>query len=288
MKMRHCVIGVGLVAACATAGRPVPGTGGAVAAARDSTPPRLVPDKHFVPPYSVPLRRVGATGNVDVSAVVLPSGAIDTSTVRIVAATFQALTPGVRESFANLRISPAHVAGRPVAGTLTLRITFRLVNCDTIGDARRTTWDADSTPPTITIWQCYRPLMWTDMNWPKQGHVTLSGLFTQGGWEGGESFTVCEGQKLPMRTQLSAKRGLTLDRRTKVDWTPLRAVNPTPREGDRFYVRWEGDIYGPPASEHLGIGSYHLLVSRIIEAARWSDKSCAAPSNGRLLRPAAQ
>lgn len=279
MKIARWMLGCGLIAACASGGRSTPTVAGLSSNARDTTPPRIFPDKRFMPPYYRPFRAVGVQGNVDLRLGVLVNGTIDTTTVRVLSATQKALATDLASSFANLRLVPARAAGRPVAAELTVRIAFRLVNCDTTGDARRTTWDADSTPPTITIWQCHRPLMWIDMNWPKQGHTTLTGLFIQGGWEGGESFTVCEGQKLPMRTQLSAKRGLGLDRRTKADWAPLRAVNPAPREGDRFYVRWEGDIYGPPASEHLGIGSYHLLVTRIIEAARWSDKSCVVPSN---------
>jgi hypothetical protein len=274
LALRNCIVGFVLVTACATGWRSAPIASGLSVGRADGTPPRLVPDKRFSPNYPMPLRTVGVQGNLLVTFAVTANGAMDTSSVRVVSATNQAFTVGLRGSLANLRFAPARKRGQPVGGALAIRIDFGLVNCDTTGGARRVTWAVDSDPPQVAIWQCYRPIMWFDPSWNMRGHATLSGLYSEVGWEGGSSFILCRGESLSIAVPTPSGRAVPLDRREKLDWTPLRMLTPTSSEDKRHFVKWEGDIIGPLASAHLGIESSRFRPVRILEAARWSDRSC--------------
>lgn len=276
MNERLWITCIGLIAACATGRQTVPGMRGGAVGSRDSAPPRLAPDKRFTPPYAVPLRRVGVTGNVEVSMLVEPTGAIDTSSVRVLSATNQMFAIGLRGSFVNLRVIPGRAAGRPISGNLKIQLAFRLVNCDTTGDARRTMWDADSTPPKITIWQCYRPIMaGLYPNAKKVAHATLSGLLSIApDWESRTGFQVCRTDHARIPVPGASPSGIGVDLRGVVDWARVDAISGGRHPRDRYFVRWEGDVYGPPASEHLGADRYQFRPTRILEAARWTERSC--------------
>lgn len=266
----------GLLAACATGGGAAPSTTGAVAGAADTTPPRLVPDRRFVPAYPKPLRQVGVQGSVDVGFNVLPSGAVDTSSVQVLHATVPMFAVGLRGSLAKLRLIPSRAAGHAIAGQLVVRITFRLASCDTTGNARRTAWDAEATPPTVTITQCFRPLMaGLFPGARKVAHARLRGLFSVSpDWESPNGFLICHGDHLPIPVPMTSPRGLAIDLRGITDWTRVDTLGGGRHQGDKYFIRWEGDIFGPPASGHLGIDRYEFRPTRIVEAARSSSRSC--------------
>lgn len=277
MKIARCMLGIGFIAACAAGGRTAPTVTAATGELRDTTPPRLAPDKRFRPPYYGPLRMVGVQGNVDLRIAVAASGAVDTASVRVLAATQKAFTTDLAASFANLRLIPARMGGRPVAALMTVRVEFRLVPCDTTGDARQTTWGADSTPPKITIWQCYRPRMaGLFPNAKKLAHTTLSGLLLiSPDWESPTSFQACASEHVPIPVPKTSPRGIGTDLRGVVDWVRVDTISGGRHPRDRYFIKWEGDIYGPPASEHLGVDRYQFRPTRILDAARWTEHSCA-------------
>jgi len=273
----HWITCMGLIAACATGGQTVPGVRSSAVASRDSTSPRLAPDKRFAPLYAAPLRTVGVTGSVDVRLLVTPTGAIDTSFVQVLSASNQMFTAGLRGSFANLQVIPGRAAGHTISGILTIRVAFRLVDCDTTGGARRTTWDADSTPPTITIWQCYRPIMaGLYPNATKVAHTTLGGLLSiSPDWESPTGFQICRSDRVRIPVPETSPGGIGIELRGVVDWASVDSISGGRHPRDRYFIRWEGDVYGPPASEHLGLDRYQFRPTRILEAARWTERSCA-------------
>ena len=276
LKIARCVLGFGFIAACAAGGRTVPTVAAIKGELRDTTPPRLTPDKHFAPPYYRPFRTVLVQGNVDLRLAVSASGTVDTSSVRVLGATQKAFATDLAGSFANLHLIPARSGGRPVAAALTVRLEFRLVPCDTTGDARNTTWGADSTPPKITIWQCYRPIMaGLFPNAKKLAHATLSGLLSiSPDWESPTGFQPCPSDHVPNSLPKTSLRGIATDLRGVADWARVDTISGGRHPRDRYFIRWEGDIFGPPASEHLGGDRYQFRPTRILDAARWTEQSC--------------
>ncbi len=233
---------------------------------------------HFHPPYFRPLRIVGIQGSVDLRLEVTASGTVDTGSVRVVGGTRTQFATNLAGSFANLHVIPARAGGRPVAAPLTVRIEFRLLPCDTTGDARTTTWGADSTPPKITISQCYRPMMaGLSPDAKKLAHLTLSGMFSIGpDWESPDGFQLCASEHVPIPLLKKSPRASPTrtagDRGIGCGSIPITGGR---HSRDRYFIRWEGDIYGPSASEHLGVDRYQFRPTRILDAARWTERACA-------------
>ena len=112
-------------------------------------------------------------------------------------------------------------------------------------------------------------------NAKKVAHATLSGLFSVSpDWESPNGFLICHADHVPIPVPMMPRRGLAIELRGIIDWTRVDTLNGGRHQGDRYFIRWEGDIYGPPASEHLGFGSYQFRPTHIVEAARWNDRSC--------------
>ncbi len=272
--MRSLCIGAGLLMSCVSCARMAP-SGGAAPQSGES-PPKLVRDDHFVPVYPAALVRVAVPGEVVARLAVMGSGTVDVGATRIDAASNRMFADSLPLSLRTLRLRPARAGGRRVAGTVVIRFAFATAVCDTSGGRRYVTWQLDLAPPTINTVVCRQPILaglYADAK--RVAHATLSGLFSVSpDWESPNGFIACSASRVRGSIPVVKGRGVGIDLRGIVDWHLVDRLSGGRRARDRYFVTWEGDIWGPPASAHLGLDRYEFRPTRIIEAAVWKERAC--------------
>ena len=270
---RSALLGVILLIAGTACGRNPPPS--AVTPA-PTTPPRLKRDRNFVPVYPAPLLQVGVGGSVVARLAVTESGRIDVVDSRTESATSSLLATSLPLSLATLHVTPARSGRHPIPGTMLVRFSFATASCDTAGGGRHLTWSPDSTPATIGIVYCRRPILaGAYPNAQRVAHATLSGLYSVSpDWESPSGFIICAASEVHGSLPQVRGRGVGIDVRKVRDWRLVDSLLGGRHPGDRYFVRWEGDVYGPPKTEHLGMDRYVFHPTRIVEAANWADRPC--------------
>jgi TonB family protein len=91
-----------------------------------SPPPVLLDSACLVPAHPDILRQAGIEGRVLVTFVVDTTGAVDTTTVRVLASSHRLFERPTRAAIATCRFSPGRVAGRVVRVRMQQAVNFTL------------------------------------------------------------------------------------------------------------------------------------------------------------------